>query len=307
MNSELVSIIVVSYNHEKFIIDCLESIKAQTYENIELILSDDCSPDNTYDLAKKWCDENRDRFSNLIAYRNEKNVGVTANCNRGLSNANGRYIKIFASDDILFPSAISDLVGYLSDNPQHDLVYSNVVVVDENAHFPVDTAVYTDKLYKKRPLEGSGLIDALYKGNFVSATGALIRKETFDKYGIYAEKYSFEDYEYWLRVAAKGGSIGYLDKVTAGYRKLGSSIDHFGKSEEEKKRFNKYINEHVRLLEEYKPYTSSTMDSFWNAMLPLLLRQGNYEMVNSIVSDKNIRLSFRNRIRLLQNRFYGKI
>lgn len=307
MNSELVSIIVVSYNHEKFIIDCLESIKTQTYENIELILSDDCSSDNTYELAKKWCDENQSRFNNVIAYRNETNLGVTRNCNKGLGHAKGKFIKIFASDDMLLPSAISDLTEYLNANPGHDLVYSNTIIVDENAHHPIDLSVYTQRLYKKKQREGNDLMDALYNGNFISATGALIRKETYDKYGIYSEKYSFEDYEYWLRIASKGGSIGYLDKVTAGYRKLGSSIDHFGKSEEEKKRFNKYISEHVRLLEEYKPYTSSTMDSFWNAMLPLLLRQGNYEMVNSIVSDKNIRLSFRNRIRLLQNRFYGKI
>lgn len=307
MSSELVTIIVTSYNHEKFVIDCLESIKAQTYENIELVLSDDCSPDGTYELAKKWCDDNRSRFKNVIAYTNETNLGITGNCNKGLSNAGGVFIKMFASDDILLPSAISDLVGYLTANPQHDLAYSNLLIVDENAHFPMDTSVYTDKLYKKRPGEGTGLTDALYKGNFISAAGVLMRRTTYDKYGTYSEKYSFEDYEYWLRLSSRGGSIGFLDKVTAGYRRLSSSVDHFDNSESEKDRLKRYIEEQVRLLEEYKPYTNSTMDSFWNTMLPILIKQGNTEMINSIRSDKTIRLSVRNRIRLLQNRFYGRI
>lgn len=307
MNPELVTIIVVSYNHERFILDCLESIKDQKYSDIELVLSDDCSTDNTFELAKNWCDENKDRFGNIIAYRNETNLGITANCNKGLSKASGRYIKLFASDDILFPNSISDLVEYLSDNPQHDLAYSNVIVVDENAHHPIDTAVYTKMFYKNRCPEGSGLMDLLYKGNFISAPGVLMKRETYDKYGTYSEKYSFEDYEYWLRVASKGGSIGYLNKVTAGYRRLTSSKDHYDNSPEDRQRLNNYIDEHVRLLEEYKPYTCSTMDSFWNVMFPVLLEQKNTKMIDSIKSNKEIHLSIRNRARLLLSSLCGKL
>ena len=300
MSSELVTIIVASYNHEKYVIDCLESIKHQDYESIELILSDDCSTDETFGLAKKWCDENRDRFVNVIAYSNETNLGTTSNFNKGLGKATGKYIKPLSSDDMLYPESISDLVDYLTVNPQHDLVYSNIITVDEHARFPIDSDVYKNKLYNRRAPEGKGLVDALYKGNFISAPGVLIKKETYEKFGNYSEKYSFEDYEYWLRVAAKGGSIGYLHKVTAGYRRLSSSVDHFENSAKEKERFNRYIDEHIKLLTEYKPYTTSTMDSFWNVIIPLLIDQGNDEKIEVLLAEKNIRMSIKNKIKLMR-------
>ncbi len=80
----LVSIIVVTYNSSKYILETLESAKAQTYQNIELIVSDDCSTDNTVSICDRWLHENDFFFFRTKLITTTQNTGVAPNCNRGL-------------------------------------------------------------------------------------------------------------------------------------------------------------------------------------------------------------------------------
>ena len=84
MENPLVSIIVITYNSSKYVLETLESAKAQTYQNIELIISDDGSQDETVELCEKWLAENKDRFIDSQIITVEKNTGIPANCNRGV-------------------------------------------------------------------------------------------------------------------------------------------------------------------------------------------------------------------------------
>ena len=78
-NQPLVSVPVITYNSSKFVLETLESIKAQTYQNIELIISDDCSTDNTVELCQKWVEENKERFVRTQIITSDLNTGVSAN------------------------------------------------------------------------------------------------------------------------------------------------------------------------------------------------------------------------------------
>lgn len=83
-NNILVSCTVLSYNSAKTILETLESIKAQTYQNIELIVSDDCSKDNTVELCRQWIAVNKNRFVRVVLLTVKENTGVCANGNRAI-------------------------------------------------------------------------------------------------------------------------------------------------------------------------------------------------------------------------------
>ena len=87
--NDLVSIVVITYNSSKYVLETLESAKAQTYQNIELIITDDCSTDNTVAVCKEWLEKNEDRFVKAELVTSPCNTGVPANLNRGVKKAQG--------------------------------------------------------------------------------------------------------------------------------------------------------------------------------------------------------------------------
>ena len=103
MENKLVSVRVVSYNSAQTILDTLESIRKQTYQNIELIVSDDCSKDNTVELVYNWLEANKSRFVRTELITVPFNTGTSANVNRSIKACHGEWIKGIAADDILFP------------------------------------------------------------------------------------------------------------------------------------------------------------------------------------------------------------
>lgn len=89
MENPLVSIIVITYNSAKYVLETLESARAQTYQNIELIISDDGSQDDTIVICENWFLENRDRFYDTQLITVEHNSGIPANCIRGVRALHG--------------------------------------------------------------------------------------------------------------------------------------------------------------------------------------------------------------------------
>ena len=130
-NNILVSCTVLSYNSAKTILETLESIKAQTYQNIELIVSDDCSKDNTVELCRQWIAVNKNRFVRVVLLTVKENTGVCANGNRAMAACQGKWQKGIAADDILLPNCIGDFVDYVNDNIHAKWIASKVAVYNE--------------------------------------------------------------------------------------------------------------------------------------------------------------------------------
>ena len=126
MLEPLVSIVVVTYNSSQFVQETLDSIKEQTYKNIELIISDDCSKDDTIKICEEWLKENRCRFTNCQILTSLKNTGVVANCNRGYQASTGMWIKDVAGDDALYPEAIEKFIQFTIKNPQARIIHSRM-------------------------------------------------------------------------------------------------------------------------------------------------------------------------------------
>ena len=108
---DLVSIVVTTYNSSKTLLETLDSIKIQSYQRLELIISDDYSNDDTILIAKKWVQENRERFENIKIVVAKRNHGITKNCNIGVSQAKGKYIQLLG-DEMLLCDAIEKKVAF---------------------------------------------------------------------------------------------------------------------------------------------------------------------------------------------------
>ena len=121
----LVSIIVITYNSSKYVLDTLRSVIAQTYKNIELIVSDDCSSDNTLALCSNWIEEHKGRFFRAQITRTPQNLGICGNYNHARRLAQGDWIKYIAGDDMLKPDCVERFVANIQ--PDIDLYFSDAV------------------------------------------------------------------------------------------------------------------------------------------------------------------------------------
>lgn len=248
---DLVSILVPCYNHEKFVADCIRSLIAQTYINIEVILCDDCSVDKSFRVIKEYEETMKKRFTRVVIMRNEVNRGVTKNLNGMLELAQGEYIKLIASDDMLAKDAIENLVAYAKLS-EADVVYSNMCIVDNDCHYPVNNSEKLKTFYTERPPVGRGLIGRIFANNFIAAPSVIFPKATFEKFGNFDEGGMTEDLEYWLRVATEG-KFDYLDCCTVFYRLNESSLSHYKPTKENIGKSRKF---HAHLLEVHERYES---------------------------------------------------
>lgn len=219
-----VSILMPCYNHEAFLEDCITSILAQTHQNIELLICDDCSPDNSYSVICSYIPALQARFPRVEVLRNPTNCGVTKNINRMLAMATGDYIKILASDDALAPKAIETMVRFFADNPQFDVVIANGIRVSEEEHLPNFTPV--SQIYDTPPdFSAADFFARTARRNQIFAPGAMLRRSVFETYGYYDETIPVEDMEYWLRLLKNGTVLfGYIDEALIYYRINGNSM-----------------------------------------------------------------------------------
>ena len=115
---KLVSIIVQAYNSADTIVRTLESIKAQTYPNIELIVTDDKSNDDTIETASAWMKQNKDVFQAVKLVTAKQNTGIAGSNNRALKHAKGSYVGFVAADDYMAADAVESYYHFCEQNPE---------------------------------------------------------------------------------------------------------------------------------------------------------------------------------------------
>lgn len=199
----LVSIAVCTYNGERFLIEQLDSLLGQSYRNIEIIVVDDCSKDNTLPILKQYEEKN----PNFKVYHNDQNLGYIKNFEKAISLCNGDYIALCDQDDIWNPSKIELQLAGIGD---HALIYHDSEFVD-------DKGLSLDK--KKSDIlnmyQGESSVPFLFF-NCVSGHACLFNKKLFP-YCLPFPKEIFHDR--WLAfTAANNGGIAYLNKTLVKYR-----------------------------------------------------------------------------------------
>lgn len=221
----LVSICVISYNSFEFVLETLESAKTQTYQNIELIVSDDGSTDNTIELCKNWLAQNKERFVRTELITVEKNTGIPANCNRAVKAAEGEWIKLIAADDILLPDCISDNVSQVNINADIKIQFSKIHLFEfeENEMKMMEIWSGSERFFKS---SADQQFKILLTGNDITTTcSSFILKELILELGFFDEEFKLiEDYPFWLKCTQTGNKIHYLDKLTVLYRQHQNSV-----------------------------------------------------------------------------------
>jgi glycosyltransferase involved in cell wall biosynthesis len=120
---------VPAYNHQKYVVDCLNSIKDSDYANLELIVSDDVSSDETFHLADCWIRNNASRFARALSVRQPTNLGIVRNLQFLFDQAEGEYLVYIASDDRLMASSITERVAILKRDKSIDALFGNAQLI----------------------------------------------------------------------------------------------------------------------------------------------------------------------------------
>ena len=218
MNEELFTIIVLSYNNLQYMVSCLESILEQDYASIEIIFADDGSREFDKAMIERYISENKkDNLVNSIIYSNEMNLGTVKNINHALLLASGKYIKLIAVDDMLGNSrTLTDAHYYLSTAKDGIIVGDSIVCDSDMVPINKKPRFKQCMLNSMTPEE---LFKALCMTNIIDAQGVFFRKDFFDVYGYFDEKYRLlEDWPKWLDVTSKGCVIEYGEFIAAKYR-----------------------------------------------------------------------------------------
>lgn len=227
-NQPLVSVGVLTYNSANTVIETLDSIYSQTYINIELIISDDYSSDDTVERCKEWINAHSKRFVQSKILTTSNNTGIAGNCNRMLSNLTGQWIKIIAADDILLPTCIEDCITYIQRNPKIKwIVGKTKKYINE---FKVENLVKEDTLYTpKRLAILNGSLETQKKAildfTFIEAPAMFIKIDIIHEVGGYNETYPLiEDWPMNKKLLEAGYKCYFLNKDLVGYRKSDSSV-----------------------------------------------------------------------------------
>jgi glycosyltransferase involved in cell wall biosynthesis len=211
----LVSIIVITYNSSKYVLETLESAKAQTYQNIELIVTDDCSTDSTIELCSKWIEENKDRFVRTRLILSSVNTGVAPNCNRGLNEAEGEWVKFIAGDDILTKECISSFVCFAQKTPEANFLFSAVVpFIDETIYKPI---IAPKEFISASVIKQHKLL--LKKGCCIPGPASFINIKILHILGGFDTRLPMhEDYPLWLKATGLNHKLYFSNFNCAMYR-----------------------------------------------------------------------------------------
>ena len=212
----LISFLLVTYKQEKFVIDALKGAVNQDYDNLEIIVSDDCSPDKTFEKIQAFIASYHGPHT-IIANRNEKNLGLVGNLNKAFTMAKGEYIVMAAGDDIAFPERSKISYDAIINSGVSSVSFSYVKIdgdgnVTDNSHMNPDSKI---KVYT--------LDDYLHDRYKSGGCARVISKLIIDEFGMLNTDCPTEDTTFNLRAFLLGG-IGKSEAPLVYYRVHGKNV-----------------------------------------------------------------------------------
>jgi len=189
----LVSVLMTTYNREKYITEAIESVLASSYEKLELIIVDDVSSDRTLDIARKY--EAKD--ARVKVFVNNENLGDYLNRNKAASYARGKYIKYLDADDIIYFYGLEVMVNYMERFPEAGFGLASIVSSEK----PFPIVLSPREIYLEN-----------YNGysHFDRAPGSsIIKLEAFNKVGGFSGKRMIGDFEFWFRIARQFSMVKF--------------------------------------------------------------------------------------------------
>ena len=194
-----ISVIVPSYSHERCVAESIQSVLDQTYEDFEIIITDDGSTDGTVREIRKFRDTRIKRFCF------EKNQGACVAANNCLKEASGEYIAMLSSDDAFLPDKLEKQVTFLDRHPETAAVFGYAEMIDEDGNkFTDETHFYYNIFNQPNRNRHEWLHYFFYKQNCLCHPSVLIRKKCYEDIGSYDERLAqLPDFDFWVRLSLK--------------------------------------------------------------------------------------------------------
>lgn len=217
LDTDLISIIMPTYNVQDYVAESIQSILEQTYTNFEFIIVDDCSTDNTYYICKEFAEKD-DRIK---VYRNEKNSKIEYTLNKALSYSSGKYIVRMDGDDISDVKRLETMKIFLDEHKEVKLVGTSAITINSDGEeIGKTTFLDNEELIKKTCLLKTPVVHIW-----------MTYKSIYDELNGYRTLFATEDYDFVLRVLSKGYKVtnianyfGYKIRVN----RKGNSTSCFG-------------------------------------------------------------------------------
>lgn len=224
-NKPLVSVRILTYNASKYIIETLNSVYNQTYNNIELVISDDCSKDNTVDLCKEWLEQHGSRFAKVIFLTTPVNTGVCANSKRSLEATTGKWIKGLGGDDCFYPNAIEEYVRFVQDQNCEICGARMMYMDDEGKDLNVKLGGSYDNYVNNLKLSYKKQLRLVKQKIIVPGPVLFYSRKVYEVTGGPDAKYGTADERSFLYKVLKNGFRIYpLDEVLIKYRVHSNSL-----------------------------------------------------------------------------------
>ena len=216
----LVSVICLCYNHQRFVQQAVESVVNQSYANMEIILVDDSSTDDSATVIRQLLL----KYPTIKGLLLETNLGNCAAFNRGWALASGNFVIDFATDDLMMPARIEKQVNhFLSLDDSYGVVFTDAEYIDENGRF---IRRHFDHLFRKKLIrrvpEGEIFRNVL-ASYFIAAPTMMIRSTVMKELGGYDETLSYEDFDFWIR-SSRICQYSFLDEILTSIRKVKGSM-----------------------------------------------------------------------------------
>lgn len=209
MAMPLVSVVIPTYNHARYILAAVDSVLSQSYPNLEVFVIDDGSTDETGKILRPYLSK--------VNYICKQNGGTPSALNVGLSVATGKYICWLSADDIFMEDKIAKQVALMESDPNLGFSYTSFVVIDAygSKQYNVQSAFCSDK---------REMVAKLMEGCFINGSSVIMRRSALATTGCFDESLpQAHDYDLWFRFL-RHYSCGFLDEVLLGYRWHGKNM-----------------------------------------------------------------------------------
>ena len=226
MDNPLISFAVGCYNQEAFIREAVESAFTQTYSPLEIIISDDCSKDRTFDIVQRMVDAYKGPHT-VRLNRNQQNLGIGGNTNRAMELCRGELVILAAGDDISLPERTNAMVQAWNESGRKATsLYSRFVVIDELGHEAHETADVGPANGQTRWVPEMGTVRGFLRRRkpHVAGCAHAISRKLFSVFGPLPATVIYEDTALCFRTVLAGGFFAFIDAALVKYRRHGRNI-----------------------------------------------------------------------------------
>ncbi|MDB5272394.1 MAG: b-glycosyltransferase, glycosyltransferase family 2 protein [Chitinophagaceae bacterium] len=222
METPLVTVICISYNHADYIYQALASLRDQAYANVEVIIADDSSTDHTKKEILRFLNDHTSlQWKTLF---NEVNRGNCKTFNDAFRQAKGKYIIDLAADDYLYASCIDKQVKLFESLPEnYGVVFCNVDLVNQTGQWKSTHYPLNEKGKTKLMISQGDVYEEVVKRYFISPVGIMMKHAVLQQLGGYDEALTYEDFDFWVR-SSRTYHYAYLDECLVAKRETPLSL-----------------------------------------------------------------------------------